>query len=67
MFVRPVSMTHHTDSDQRLVSLDIHDRGHCWLRLGIPANAALVPPGYYLLFLIDDCGVPSEGKFVKVG
>lgn len=67
VLVRPVSMTHHTDSDQRLVALDIHDRGHCWLRLGIPASPALVPPGYYLLFLIDDCGVPSEGKFVKVG
>ena len=32
-----------------------------------PAGAALAPPGYYMMFLIDDKGVPSVAKMVKLG
>src|SRR5690606_22087266 len=31
-----------------------------------PGNANVVPPGYYMLFLIDSKGVPSIAKFVRV-
>jgi WD40 repeat protein len=32
-----------------------------------PANANLAPPGPYMLFLINDSGVPSVAKIVMVG
>ena len=31
-----------------------------------PANRNAAPPGYYMLFLINDQGVPSVAKFVKL-
>ena len=65
--VRPGAPTHHTDSDQRYVPLDFHREGRCDLRLPLPSSAAVLPPGYYLLFLLDDCDVPSVGKFIRIG
>jgi galactose oxidase len=31
------------------------------------ARAALAPPGYYLLFIVDGRGVPSVAKIVRIG
>jgi hypothetical protein len=31
-----------------------------------PGRAALAPPGYYLLFIVDNRGVPSEARIVRV-
>ena len=31
-----------------------------------PANANVAPPGYYMVFLVDDQGVPSMGQIVQV-
>ena len=32
----------------------------------VPPEPTIVPPGPYMLFLVDDKGVPSEAKFVDV-
>ena len=32
-----------------------------------PTRAALAPPGYYLLFVLDSAGVPSVGKILRIG
>jgi hypothetical protein len=32
----------------------------------MPSRATDLPPGYYLLFVIDDKGVPSRGKIVRM-
>ena len=34
--------------------------------LAAPPNANAAPPGYYMLFLLNDKGVPSVAKFVKL-
>jgi hypothetical protein len=65
--VRCTTVTHHTNTDQRCLPLAWQRHGHCDLRVTSPANANLAPPGYYLLFLLDDCGVPSVGRFVRIG
>jgi Domain of unknown function (DUF1929) len=31
-----------------------------------PPTSAIAPPGYYLLFVVKQNGVPSEGRFVRV-
>jgi hypothetical protein len=64
--VRPGAPTHHTDSEQRCVPLDFHRDGRCDLLLPLPESAAVVPPGYYMLFLLDDSGVPSVGRFIRI-
>ena len=37
------------------------------LVISAPANSAQVPPGYYMLFIVDSNRVPSVAKIVKVG
>lgn len=67
VFVRPGAPTHHTDTEQRLVPLDFTREGACDLRVHVPDDRAVLPPGYYMLFAVDDCDIPSEGKFIRVG
>jgi hypothetical protein len=58
------SMTHGWNMDQRYVPLTFTTNG-TQLSVQMPTNPAEAPPGYYLLFLIDDAGVPSVGKIVR--
>jgi chitodextrinase len=37
------------------------------VRLTAPANGGIAPPGYYMLFLLNDRGVPSVARWVKLG
>jgi hypothetical protein len=66
VLMRPAAPTHHTDSEQRLVPLELHRQGRCGLQLRVPPEPALLPPGYYMLFLWDDYAIPSVAKFVHV-
>lgn len=64
--VRPSAATHVTDLEQRSVALDLKRGGGGALELGIPAEPTIVPPGFYMLFLVDDAGVPSVAHWVHV-
>ena len=64
--VRPMATTHSYDSDQRLVDVPFRRRGPCKLYARMPANPNLVPPGYYMLFIVDKKGVPSVARWVRV-
>lgn len=63
--MRPSAVTHVTDTDQRSVALDLKqtDGG---ISVTVPENRALVPSGWYMLFVTDDKGTPSEGMWVEV-
>ncbi|CAM5310788.1 hypothetical protein SCYAM73S_03901 [Streptomyces cyaneofuscatus] len=37
------------------------------LSVTVPDDPTLVPPGWYMLFVTDTDGIPSEAKWVKVG
>jgi hypothetical protein len=67
VLIRPSSITHHTNTDQRYLPLKWTRDGHCGLRITAPAHGQIAPPGYYLLFILDDCGVPSVARFVRLG
>ena len=64
--VRPMATTHSYDSDQRLVDVPFKRRGVCQLLAHMPDNPNLVPPGYYMLFIVNRRGVPSIAKWVRV-
>ena len=36
------------------------------LDVSAPADANLAPPGYYMLFIVNDQGVPSIAPFVRL-
>jgi hypothetical protein len=62
--VAPAAVTHGVDMNQRVIGLGVTRRSGCVSITAPPANVA--PPGPYMLFLLDDKGVPSIAKFVKL-
>ena len=63
--VRLGAVTHSFDQDQRFLELGFQ-RGSDSITVQAPANANLAPPGYYMLFLINNAGVPSVAAFVRL-
>jgi hypothetical protein len=63
--IRPSSTTHCLDTDQRYVGLNIIERDSETVRVKLPDNPNLAPPGYYMLFIVSQ-GIPSIAEFVQV-
>jgi hypothetical protein len=63
VLLRPGSSTHAFDFDQRLVGMSF-TAGSGSLTVTAPSNSKIAPPGYYMLFLINNKGVPSVASFV---
>jgi hypothetical protein len=64
--IRTGSVTHSFNSDQRYVGLEFTHSGGDRLNVVVHSNANIAPPGYYLLFVINQAGVPSVGTFLRV-
>ena len=64
-FIRLGSVTHAFDESQRFLSLGFSESSG-GLTVAAPGNANLAPPGHYLLTIIDEHGVPSVSKIVKI-
>lgn len=63
--VRPSTVTHHTNSEQRFIDLSFTATASGFSVTG-PADGNVAPPGWYMLFAIDSDGVPSVAKWVHV-
>jgi hypothetical protein len=59
------SETHSQDMEQRYIPLKFTPSGQT-LNLTSPANPNIAPPGYYMLFIINNQGVPSIAKMIQV-
>ena len=66
VLMRPGTSTHAFDMDQRLVGMSFTS-GSGSLNVTAPPNSKIAPPGYYMLFLINNNGVPSVATFVQLG
>lgn len=64
VLVAPGANTHNTDMSQRMFELPVPQAVAGGVNLIAPASANLAPPGYYMLFLLDERGVPSVARFV---
>ncbi len=64
--VKISTITHHYNSDQRLVWLPIQSTDSGSVTVKAPINSNLAPPGYYLIHILDSSSVPSVGKFIKI-
>jgi galactose oxidase len=64
-WIRLGSVTHSFDQNQRLNTLSF-TRGAGQITITAPANANLCPPGHYILYLVDDQGVPSVGHIARI-
>jgi hypothetical protein len=63
--VRLSSVTHSFNMNQRFNNLSFYRFGSN-LNVTMPTNANACPPGHYMLFIINDSGVPSVAQIVKV-
>lgn len=65
--IRLSTATHATNFSQRFVPVSFALMDHNTLALEAPADPNVAPPGYYMLFLVNNQGTPSVSKIVKLG
>jgi Domain of unknown function (DUF1929)/Glyoxal oxidase N-terminus/Kelch motif len=66
VLMAPSATTHGADMNQRAVPLRIAGRADGQITFATPGNLNVVPPGYYMLFLVNAQGVPSVASWVRV-
>jgi hypothetical protein len=55
------SATHSTDLNQRYLSLPVTNGS-----ITFPTSSAILPPGWYRIWAVDDTNVPSVAKWVHL-
>src|SRR5437667_384837 len=65
VLIRNGAVTHAFDMDQRYVGLSF-TAGSGVLNVTGPPNGNVAPPGYYMLFILNNAGVPSVATMVQV-
>ncbi|MDX3457201.1 kelch motif-containing protein [Streptomyces sp. ME02-8801-2C] len=63
--MRPSAVTHTTDVEQRSIDLPL-SKDSTSVTIDVPKDRTLVPPGWYMLFVTDAKGTPSEAKWIQV-
>ncbi len=78
VIVRPMAVTHQTDTEQRVIPLSFTRSGENTLRVLAPDGRVypygsspththtLAPRGFYMLFVLNNNGVPSAAKFIRL-
>lgn len=64
--VRMASMTHLTNTDQRYIPLAFTTSSTS-LEVTIPSDPGDAIPGYYMLFILNNLGVPSVANIIRIG
>jgi Domain of unknown function (DUF1929) len=64
--IKPMAPTHGLDTEQRLVDLPIVSITSNSLTVQIVDNRNLAPPGYYMLFIVDNSNVPSLASWIQL-
>jgi hypothetical protein len=64
--VRFGGVTHSVNMDQQFQALPFVATSNSTISVTSPNNSRIAPPGRYMMFLIDDQGVPSFAKFMQV-
>ena len=66
VLIRPAAVTHSVNMEQRYVEVDFQ-AGPNVLTVQAPPGGNVAPPGYYMLFIVNAEGVPSEATFIRLG
>ncbi|HEU4420608.1 MAG TPA: galactose oxidase early set domain-containing protein [Planctomycetota bacterium] len=67
VLMRPAAMTHHDDGGQRLVRLEAwQDATPNTVVFHSPASVLHAPPGWWMLFLVNSMGRPSQAYWVNL-
>jgi hypothetical protein len=63
--VKTSAVTHSFNMEQRFIELDFADTTGGVL-VELPDSNTIATPGHYMMFLIDNQGVPSEGHIIRL-
>lgn len=71
VLVRPMAVTHQTDSEQKVIELDnVHDHANpSQIRVTAPDGGhphSFAQKGYYMMFAVNAQGVPSVAKWIHL-
>ena len=64
--IRNCVTTHSFDCSQRLVDLNIVSQAAGTIKATLTDNANLAPPGWYMLFIVTQQGVPSVASWIHL-
>ncbi len=64
--IAPSAVTHSTNTHQRYVGLDFSVSDGGVLTVNGPPDGNHAPAGYYMLFVVNDNGVPAEAQWVQL-
>ena len=63
--IKTGATTHSNNMDQRFIELNFKDI-HNGVSVTLPSSPNIAPPGYYLLHLLDNKGVPSKAHIIRI-
>jgi hypothetical protein len=66
VLIAPGATTHAVNMTQRLVDLEFTKEGDSLLHVRAPEHGNLAQPGYYMVFIVDDDGVPSVAAWTRL-
>ena len=64
--VRPGATTHSSNNEQRLLDLPFRVTAADTVEIDLPAEPALAPPGWYMVFAVRQGGVPSHAAWLHL-
>jgi hypothetical protein len=67
VLMRPGAVTHGFNQQQRHIECEITSAAGNSVDAIAPPNGNVAPPGWYLLFVVDQSWVPSTGVWVRLG
>ena len=63
--IRTGAVTHSNNMEQRFIELNFEDTSN-GVKVALPSSPNIAPPGYYLLHLLDNKGVPSKAHTIRI-
>jgi hypothetical protein len=67
VLMAPAATTHGNDMNQRHVELQVSNTvGGAGINVVSPPDGRVAPPGYYMLFLLNQQGVPSVARWIRL-
>ncbi len=66
-FIKTTAVTHSFNVEQRYMELPFSSDNSGTIQVGLPASPTVATPGFYLMFVVNDSGIPSEANIIKLG
>lgn len=66
VFMAPGSTTHHSDMHQRYHEVPANHISTTRVKVFLPTTPTELVEGFYMMFLVDSAGIPSEAVWVRI-